>query len=425
MSSLARSGAIYAAANVLAAGVPFLLLPVLTRVLTPPEYGEVVNFFMLVPICAAMAGLSLHGAVGVRWLDAKRGDPRSYTATAVVVALISTAAAAAVAAALAPRAGAGLAPALCALAAVTAGAAALQGMRFAVWQSSGQALLAATLQVASATLNVVLSLFAVFALHAGGHGRIVGASVAMALVAALSVALLYRGGCLARPTRANAVALLRFGLPLAPHALAGAVLASADRFAVASHLGSGPLGIYGAASQLGLIVNVVADAAFKAYTPSMYRLLGQSGARNRLRLVAIAYLSVPVWITTALVVWGLLFLAGAWVLGPQYVRALDLSVWFLLGGAATGAYLQVAGLFFFSGRTEWLSLATVFACGVSLLLAPWAVENYGVEGAAASYCVSQVALLLAAWLLSHRYVPLPWSRPALAMRVLSRRRGGL
>ena len=74
---LLRSGAIYGLANVMAAGVPFLLLPVLTRALSPAEYGEVVSFFMLVSVSAALAGLSLHGAVGVRWLDASRGDPKS------------------------------------------------------------------------------------------------------------------------------------------------------------------------------------------------------------------------------------------------------------------------------------------------------------------------------------------------------------
>ena len=421
MSSLVRAGLIYTAANVLAAGVPFLLLPVLTRALRPAEFGQVVSFFMLVPVCAAVAGLSLHGAVGVRWLNAQAGSRTSYTATAVVLAFSSSALAAVVAGLLAPAAAIELEPALCALAAVAAGATALQGMRFAVWQSAGRALPAATLQVASATLNVALSLFAVLVLHAGGTGRILAASIAMIAVAFFSVLSLYRDACLTRPTLADANALLRFGLPLMPHTLAGAVLASADRFAVAGQLGSGPLGVYGAASQLGLIVNVIADAATKAYTPVMYRLLGRRSARDRLRLVAVAYLSVPCWAMLALGVWVALTFSGTWLLGPQYRDAIDLSLWFLLGGAAGGVYLQLAGLFFFTGRTEWLSASTLVACGVALLLSPWAVARLGTSGGGMAYLAAQVALALAAWLLSQRLVPMPWFAPRLALRVLRRR----
>ncbi|MBI5720029.1 MAG: lipopolysaccharide biosynthesis protein [Burkholderiales bacterium] len=424
MSSLLRAGAIYALANVLAAGVPFMLLPVLTRVLSPAEYGRVVSFFMLVPVCAAVAGLSVHGAVGVRWLDRRSGDPRSYTAAAVLVAFGSSAVAAALAAVFAPRAGIELAPALCALAAVVAGATALQGTRFAVWQAAGQALPAATLQVSSAAFNVGLSLLAVLALQAGGTGRILGASVAVAAVAALSVFSLHRDACLARPTAADIRSVLRFGLPLVPHTLAGAVLASVDRFAVAGQLGSGPLGVYGAASQLGLIINVITDAATKAYTPTMYRLLAAPGLRSRLRLVGVAYLSVPVWAALAVVVWLLLGALGGWVLGPKYQEAISLSWWFLLGGAIGGIYLQVAGLFFFSGRTEWLGAATMLACAFSAVLAPWAVAAYGASGGAMAYCAAQAALVLAAWGLSQRLMPMPWVAPRLAVRVLIGRRAG-
>ena len=60
-----HSGAIYAAANIASAGVPFLLLPLLTRVLGPVEYGHVVSFTLLVTLCLTVAGLNAHAALGV------------------------------------------------------------------------------------------------------------------------------------------------------------------------------------------------------------------------------------------------------------------------------------------------------------------------------------------------------------------------
>lgn len=417
---LLRSGAIYGLANVMAAGVPFMLLPVLTRVLSPAEYGEVVSFFMLVSVTAAMAGLSLHGAVGVRWLNASRGDPRSYTRTAVLLVAASTALAAGLAALLGPAAGIDLSPGASAVAAVVAGCMALQGMRFAVWQSRHQALPAATMQVVSAVLGVGFSLVAVLLLSWGSAGRIGGAVVASLIVAGFSVLSLSRLVGDSKPSSGDATALLRFGLPLMPHVMAGALLGSLDRFAVSSQLGVGALGVYGAASQLGLVINVLSDAVTKAFTPQMYVMLARNTSRDRLRVVALSYLSVPAWLLVALGLWVALLLGGEVLLGAQYLAAIDLTVWFLLGGALTGAYLSVAGLFFFTNKTEWISAATLAACAFTAMLAPVMVTHYGVKGAALTYCAGQAALLLAAWILSMRVKPMPWRRPGLALRVLAR-----
>ena len=417
---LLRFGAIYGLANVMAAGVPFLLLPVLTRALSPAEYGEVVSFFMLVSVSAALAGLSLHGAVGVRWLDMRRGDPKSYTLTAVLLVATSTALGAGLAALFGPATGLDLSPGVCAMAAVVAGCMALQGIRFAIWQSRHQALPAATLQVMSAVLGVSFSLAGVLLLSWGGAGRIGGAVVASLIVAGFSVLSLYRLVGNSKPSFSDAAGLLRFGLPLMPHVMAGALLGSLDRVSVSSQLGLGALGVYGVASQLGLIINILADSVTKAFTPKMYQMLARNTVRDRLRVVALCYLSVPAWLLVALGLWGVLVLVGESLLGAQYLPAIELTVWFLLGGALTGAYLSVAGLFFFTSRTEWISAATLTACAVFAMMAPIMVKHYGLRGAALSYCMGQAVLLLAAWILSMRVKPMPWQRPGLALRVLKR-----
>jgi hypothetical protein len=103
------------------------------------------------------------------------------------------------------------------------------------------------------------------------------------------------------------------------------------------------------------------------------------------------------------------------------VQAVDLSLWFLLGGAAGAVYLNVAGLYFFSGKTEWISLATVTAAALAFLAAAPLVRTHGLLGGAQTYLLAQCSLLLLAWALSLRVMPLPWSRLALALRTLAPR----
>lgn len=419
-SRLLRSGVIYAGANILSAGVPFLLLPLLTRALAPAEYGEIVSFYMLVAVTSAVAGLTLHAAVGVRWLDRAKGDPASYTATAIVMVAASATFAALGSALIAPRMGVELSPTLSGLAAIVAGTNVLQSVRFAVWQSCEQPRAAATLQVSSAILNITLSLLAVFVLHMGGFGRIAAAVLSGGLVAVTSIWLLVRDRAATRPTRKDAKDLLRFGVPLIPHTLAGSVLTNADRFAVSAQLGVGALGVYGVASQMGMVMNVMADAAMKAYTPTLYRLLGRNSMRGRLRVVAITYLSLLAWIVAALVAWVAFAAVSTLLLGDRYMKAVPLAMWFMLGGAATAVYINISALFFFQGKTEWISVATVSASAAAIVLANFMVSAWGVVGGAFAYLASQCVVLVIAWLLSAYVIRMPWGRPLLAARVLFR-----
>ncbi len=425
-SGLLRASAVYGLANALSAGVPFLLLPILTRALTPGEYGVVVTFFLVVSLSTSLAGLNVHSAVSVKWLDRAGLNFPRYVGSALVLALLSTA----LCALLLTGAGmlwherVGLGIWLWPLAALMCGCTVLSGIRTTLWQSQRKALPSALLQVGTAVLNMSLSLLAVLTLSMGADGRIGAALCTGLLAAGLGVWLLMATGDAAWSLSiADLRKLMRFGFPLIPHALAGAVLASADRFAVSTQWGTDALGVYGAAAQIGMTMNVLSDALVKAFSPWMYAQMFARSSAGRLRVVAATYLLIPVWLILALTLWLLFIGIGPLILGPSYQDAIGLSIWFLLGGAMSAIYLNIAGLFFFTSRNEWLSLASVATAIVAVGLAPMLASRFGLVGAAVAYLCSQSLLLALAWLLSTRVQPMPWHRPLLAWRVL-RRTGG-
>lgn len=61
--------AIYPLSNFAIAGVPFILLPVLTRILTPAAYGVVAMFALVVAFMSVGVGLNVHRAIAVRYFD--------------------------------------------------------------------------------------------------------------------------------------------------------------------------------------------------------------------------------------------------------------------------------------------------------------------------------------------------------------------
>ena len=84
---LGRSVLIYACAFAVAGATPFVLLPILTRLLSPTQFGEVTAFLMLTVMVANAAGLSVHGLVSVRYFKVEREELRRLVSAALLLVL--------------------------------------------------------------------------------------------------------------------------------------------------------------------------------------------------------------------------------------------------------------------------------------------------------------------------------------------------
>ena len=69
MSGFFKSSSIYVLSSIASALIPFILLPILTRYLTPEEYGQIAMFIIFTSALAALIGLSVHGAANRRFFD--------------------------------------------------------------------------------------------------------------------------------------------------------------------------------------------------------------------------------------------------------------------------------------------------------------------------------------------------------------------
>jgi O-antigen/teichoic acid export membrane protein len=393
-----HAGAIYAAGNVASAAIPFALLPLLTRVLAPAEFGHVVAFSLLAVLCTPFAGLSIHGAVGVAWFNRPREELPDFVGTAIMVgitSLVLTALTVAAVLAAAPSLAAGFSPFWGAVAAVTAGANILLQCRLSLWQSQQRPLANAVLQFIAGALNVGLSLIGVLVLGLGDEGRNGGIALASFLMALIAIALLFWFREARWSFRRDHIkALLLFGVPLIPHGLASVLIGTADRWIVSAQLGAQTLGIYGAGAQLGMVMALLADAFVKAYVPWLYGRLASADAHDRYSVVGAIYVSVPAFLAVAAAIGVALDLASSVLLGPQYRAATVVLPWFMLGGAFSGIYLCTTNLFFFSGRTSLLSVATIASAVAGTLLIWVLASSFGIEGAAMGYAATQGLLAL-------------------------------
>lgn len=406
--------AVYLISNILNAVIPFLLLPVLTRYLSPEEYGEVAIFQTLLGGLAAFIGLSMHGAAGRKFYDGNLGkdDLAEFIGSCVQILLVTSFISVAVLIVFSGQFSEwlGLEKKWILLAVLVTAANIIIQLRLGQWQVRKQALKYGTLQISQSLLNFVLSLTLVVVFLKGSDGRISAQVWTAGIFLFVALWLLKCGNLLRflcwRPDYIREA--LRFGVPLIPHVGGMFLLASVDRFVINSELGLAQTGIYMVAVQFAAALALVFDAINKAYVPWLFERLKRDQDVEKQQIVRLTY----AWFALILCGAALVFVVGPWlvtvVAGEKYARAGDVIGWLALGQVFGGMYLMVTNYIFFSKRTGLLSVATIASGLFNVALLFLFIDEFGLEGAAYAFCIATAMRFLLSWYVAQKRHPMPW-----------------
>jgi O-antigen/teichoic acid export membrane protein len=405
------SAVLYAIGSGLVGLVPLILLPFLTRFFSPEDYGRVAMFAVTVQFLSPFTGLSVQGAVGMRYFQQDRLDFPAYVFTCLVILAVSAGSLVLITmfspSLLVEQTG--LARQWLLLAVVTSGAYFVVQIQLTIWQSSKQSLSFALMRVSQAVLDLGFSLLFILALSLGWEGRALGSAAAIIIAMAIAIQALWRGGWITpRFRRRYAINALRFGVPLIPHAVGGMLIATVDRFLITNILGVGETGIYLVAVQIGLSVNLITDAINRAASPWLIEgLEKQNVPRDRL-IVRVTYLYFIAVLAAACFL-GLVAPALLDILAGERFRAAGSLVLFIvLGQAFNGMYQVLSNYIFWAGLTAKLAWITLSSGLLNILVSYVLLSRYGLVGAAEAFMIAQFLLLIGAWWLAHRSRPMPW-----------------
>lgn len=283
-------------------------------------------------------------------------------------------------------------------------------LRLVQWQARKQAVKYGVLQITRSLLDFVLSLGLVVLLLKGADGRISAQVWTTAIFALVALWLLKRGNLLRflrwRPDYIREA--LHFGVPLIPHVAGVFLLASVDRFVINAELGLAQTGIYMVAVQFATALALVFDAVNKAYVPWLFERLKRDQLSEKRQIVRFTY----GWYMLILCGAAMAFIIGPWlvtfVAGEEYTRAGDVIGWLALGQVFSGMYLMVTNYIFFSKRTGLLSLVTIISGLINVALLFLLIGNFGLEGAAYSFCIAMAIRFLLTWWVAQKRHPMPW-----------------
>ena len=411
---LLSGSAVYLVSNIFNAAIPFALLPVLTRYLSPAEYGEVAMFQTLLGALGAFVGISVAGAAGRKYFDGhpRDNDLKHFIAACLQILLVSSAVVFAIMFILRGRFAdwLGLQTQWILFAVFVSAVSVIVRLRLGQWQVRKEALRYGALQIAQSAFNMLLSLVLVVVLLQGAEGRIAAQIWSAGVFAFIALVLLKRDGLLTflvwKPRYIKEA--LSFGVPLIPHIGGIFLLGSVDRFVINAELGLAEAGIYMVAVQLAAAMGLVFDAINNAYVPWLFERLKRDLPDEKRQIVRYTY----VWYGLIMLGIALAFAIGPWLVnliaGPKYAQAGDVIGWLALGNGLGGMYLMVTNYIFYSKRTGLLSLVTVTSGLINVMLLVVLIRLLGLKGAAIAFSIAMGLRFLLTWYVAQKRHPMPW-----------------
>ena len=412
-SSLFSGSSIYLISNILAAAIPFAILPILTRYLSPAEYGQIAIFQTLLTGLGAFIGISAQGIAGVKYYDNKmtQQEQRYFIGSCFMVLAATSLLSLLVVLIFKQQLIAWLNIEVhwLVLSVFVTTAGFVATMRLNQWQVRKQAVKYGTFLVSQSVLNLVLSLLLVVYFLQGADGRILVICVSTLVFSVVAGMLLYKDDIVAFAWKPGYIReIVNFGVPLMPHVIGNFLLLSVDRFVINEKLGMTEVGIYMVAVQLVSILALLFDSFHNAYVPWLYEKLKSNSFLQNQQLVKWTY----IYFLALLLIAALSFLVGPTVLviiaGDKYKSASDFIGWLVLGQIFGGMYLMVTAYIFFSQKTGLLSVLTITSGLVNVGLMIFLINIMDVKGAAIAFAASMAIKFLLTWYVAQLRHPMPW-----------------
>ena len=413
-SSFVKGSTVYLGGNIINAILPFMLLPLLTRYLTPTDYGLVATSVVLVQVTATAIGLNTSGLIVQSQFADNFETRRSLLSTNVIITSVL-----AVVFVLLALVGGDLVegftefpiawtPLLIGIALGLV----VQQFYLAILQSRNEAKRFISIQILGNFLSLSMAVLLVVGFGMDWRGRIIATAAAGAVVAAISLhGLTLRLGLLRRIFNRNALKdILRFGVPLIPHTVGGFAMVMAPRLYLNNLATVADTGLFSVAYNLASPIALLVGAANQAYMPALFSSL--VGLRPAARVGLSRMLLLGAATMPAMAV---LYAVGArwilpWIVGPSFLRVADYLVWLALAFAIQGVYFVFANFVVFSKKTSLMSWRADFAGGLSVLIGcPILIRLNGPIGAAQATLLGFSVSCLGAFLASRKAFPMPWA----------------
>ena len=419
-SSFFKGSFTYLLGSVLNSILPLALMPILTRHLTPTDYGIVATATVIVQILVVFIGVNAYGLLARCHFDKDTPALRNLMSTSMALSGCVTAVLIGLSfgmggmlARLTEFPASWLGVVLC----IAVGTV-IQNNYLTLLQARSEPLRYISIQSIGSLLNLGVSVLLVVQWHMDWRGRMWGLVASQGVIALFCLhGLTFRLNLL-RPlfSRDSYRQLASYGVPLIPHVIGGWVMTMAARLYLNNIASIADTGLYSVAFNLTSPLALVVGAANNAYVPTLFQQLSSKEKWDEVRLCRILLLVAAALPLLAIVC----ALAVRWILplfvGERFYGASDYVVWMALTYAVQGIYFIFGNFVVYSKKTWLMTWRADFLGGIVLLIAcPLLIRWNGPVGAAQATCLAFVTSAAGCISAAQKAHPMPWKKALVSL----------
>lgn len=410
-----KHGLIYLSASIVNKAVPFLLLPIMTRYLSPAEYGLLSLFVVLNGLVGAFVGMAMHTNIATNFYTESREQVGKVIGNVVIVLAATTCIALLLIAPVSvafdelfslPTRYFLLMPLLAFMSMVAT-------LNTTILRNEGRVYAFAIFEIGQTVLTVATTMVLLAGFGWGWMSQVSGMLVSGIVFLVVSWRyMLGRGFLRLQFDQTTVRDILALSLPLVPHALGGIVIAASDRIFIERMVGLEAVALYSVGYSFGMAMSLVSDSFARAWGPWVYRTLAMPTDEAKREIVRHSYFAIAgMYVAAILIAW---VAAGIlpFMVTDSYRAASEFILWVTLAYATRGVYQVFFPFLVHLRKTSFLAVSTVIAACLNIVLNVVFIDAFGAIGAAYATMASFAASALLVFAYQSRKYPMPWFRIA-------------
>jgi len=412
-SKLAKDSLIYTVSDVINMALPFLLLPILARYLTPDDYGTLNAFSSIVAGISILVSLNVSAAINVMYYKLKKEELSIYIGNALMISLTSFIMILIIALIFRNYIEESLQISFIwiLLGIILSFTNFITVINTNLWIMEQKPILFGGFKISNTVLNFGISLFLVVVLLLSWKGRALGIFISGIIYSIISLILLFKRGFLKFKFNLDYIKdALKFGIPLLPYQLSGWIRNGGIIFLLIYLVGKNETGLYSVGSKFALIIIVLSLAFSKAWGPYLYRELAKEiTLKTKIKVVKVTYLVFIAYLLLSLLLtWVAPFLIE-FVFPESYSESYKYVGYLVFGAAFQGMYLMVVKFIYFEKKTKYVAYITFVISIINFLLAFVLIKYNGSIGAAQATAISFFISFVLIWFYSNKVYDMPWN----------------
>lgn len=406
-----KSSIIYLGSSILNKAIPFLLLPILTKYLSPEEYGVLSIFQLMISFFTAFVGMAIHTNVSKNFFKYSKNQTSLMIGNILMILSLTTLIYFIITLGVSfcyqkifsvPSNWVVIIPLLSFMFMINT-------INLTILRNQEKAVLFGVYEVANTAVNMGVTILLLLMYHYGWYARAGGVIVAYTLFFIISLLHMRKNGfIILQYDRKEVRKILKLSIPLIPHVVGGIIITLSDRFFIERMVSLEMVGIYSVGYMFGMVVILFTDAFLKAWSPWFYKMLSDADYTKKLKIVKYSYLYI---LATFIIAFGISIFAKfiiPYVVDVRYAGAEVYVFWIAIGYAVHGVYKIFFPYLVHIDKTAFLGVSTVIAAVLNLIFNYLLINQFGAIGAAYATVLSFIVSASLVFWYQNKYFKMPW-----------------